>query len=138
MRISDWSSDVCSSDLRREAGHHRRQPTAPGQGPLCAVHLVHWCGPGHRAGGRTSLGLPAILKGCIAGCESVERTGEHAYEALVAVKIGPVSTRFKGKLRMTDGQPPHSYTLHFDGQGGVAGFGKGPPDLALGAEGEHK
>src|SRR3546814_8892410 len=93
MRISDWSSDVCSSDLLI----HRRQPTAPDQGPLCAVHHVHWCGPGHRAGGRTSLGLPAILKGCIAGCESVERTGENAYEALVAVKIGPVSTRFKGK-----------------------------------------
>src|SRR3546814_12228635 len=100
MCISDWSSDVCSSDL----------------------------------GGRTSLGLPAILKGCIAGCESVERTGENAYEALVAVKIGPVSTRFKGKLRMNDGQPPHSYTIHFDGQGGVAGFGKGSADVALAAE----
>src|SRR3546814_4082177 len=29
MRISDWSSDVCSSDLDREGGrgHHRRQQT---------------------------------------------------------------------------------------------------------------
>src|SRR3546814_13676626 len=25
MRISDWSSDVCSSDLRREPGAQRRQ-----------------------------------------------------------------------------------------------------------------
>src|SRR3546814_15124978 len=25
MRISDWSSDVCSSDLRRRALHHRQR-----------------------------------------------------------------------------------------------------------------
>src|SRR3546814_11107009 len=29
MRISDWSSDVCSSDLRERAG----QPAAPREGP---------------------------------------------------------------------------------------------------------
>src|SRR3546814_5952734 len=38
---------------------------------------------------------------------------------------------------MNDGQPPHSYTIHFDGQGGVAGFGKGSADVALAAEGEQ-
>src|SRR3546814_12367488 len=29
MRISDWSSDVCSSDLRRGAGRRFLRPTAP-------------------------------------------------------------------------------------------------------------
>src|SRR3546814_5911162 len=28
MRISDWSSDVCSSDLRSKAEHYRREPMA--------------------------------------------------------------------------------------------------------------
>src|SRR3546814_6754294 len=30
MRISDWSSDVCSSDLRRR-GHDEAQPAADGE-----------------------------------------------------------------------------------------------------------
>ncbi len=72
---------------------------------------------------------------CIAGCESIERTGDDAYEAVVAVKVGPVSARFKGNLQMSDVRAPHSYTIHFDGQGGVAGFGKGSADVALAAEG---
>jgi hypothetical protein len=36
---------------------------------------------------------------------------------------------------MTDVQAPHSYTINFDGQGGVAGFGKGSADVSLAAEG---
>jgi uncharacterized protein len=84
-----------------------------------------------------ALNDPAILRDCIAGCESIERTGDDAYEALVAVKVGPVSARFKGKLQMSDIKPPHSYTIHFDGQGGVAGHGKGSADVALAEEGQQ-
>ncbi|MDE2298222.1 MAG: carbon monoxide dehydrogenase subunit G, partial [Burkholderiales bacterium] len=74
-------------------------------------------------------------KSCIAGCESLERTGADSLTAVVAVKVGPVSARFKGNLVMTNVQAPHSYTINFDGQGGVAGFGKGSADVALSAEG---
>ncbi|WP_353147103.1 carbon monoxide dehydrogenase subunit G [Pollutimonas bauzanensis] len=83
-----------------------------------------------------ALNDPAILKECIAGCETLERTEENAFVALVSVKVGPVSARFKGNLKMTNVQPPHSYTIHFDGQGGVAGFGKGSADVSLVADGE--
>jgi carbon monoxide dehydrogenase subunit G len=83
-----------------------------------------------------ALNDPATLKDCIAGCESLERTGENAFVALVAVKVGPVSARFKGSLQMTKVQPPNSYTINFDGQGGVAGFGKGSADVSLQPEGE--
>ena len=78
-----------------------------------------------------ALNDPEVLKGCIAGCESIERTGEDAYTAVVAMKIGPVSARFKGNLQMTNVQAPNGYTINFDGQGGVAGFGKGSADVAL-------
>src|SRR3546814_2142311 len=39
LRISDWSSDVCSSDLKRDsdACHHQRQPEQPDDAP---VHLT--------------------------------------------------------------------------------------------------
>ena len=36
---------------------------------------------------------------------------------------------------MTNVQPPNGYTINFDGQGGVAGFGKGSADVALTPEG---
>ncbi len=79
----------------------------------------------------TALNDPRILKACITGCESLEREGENGLLALVAVRVGPVSARFKGKLQLSDVVPPVSYTIHFDGQGGVAGFGKGSADVKL-------
>jgi hypothetical protein len=82
-----------------------------------------------------ALNDPEVLKACIAGCESLERTGADAFQALVALKIGPVSARFKGNLQMTNVNAPTGYTINFDGQGGVAGFGKGSADVALAAEG---
>jgi carbon monoxide dehydrogenase subunit G len=82
-----------------------------------------------------ALNDPETLKACVAGCESLERTADDAYTALVAVRVGPVSARFKGNLRLTDVQPPVAYRMHFDGQGGVAGFGKGSADVRLQAEG---
>ena len=82
-----------------------------------------------------ALNDPEILKACITGCESLERTGDDSFAALVAVKVGPVSARFKGNLKLSNVQAPNSYTINFDGQGGVAGFGKGSADVTLSAEG---
>ncbi len=81
-----------------------------------------------------ALNDPETLKACIAGCESLDRTGDDAYTAVVALKIGPVSARFKGNLKMTNVDAPNGYTINFDGQGGVAGFGKGSADVKLSAE----
>ena len=85
-----------------------------------------------------ALNDPDTLKACIAGCESLEREGDDGFTALVAVRVGPVSAKFKGKLKLTNVQPPNSYTINFDGQGGVAGFGKGSADVSLAAEGAQK
>ena len=83
----------------------------------------------------TALNDPETLKACITGCESLERTGDDSFAAVVAVKVGPVSARFKGHLKLSNVQAPHSYTINFDGQGGVAGFGKGSADVSLADEG---
>jgi hypothetical protein len=42
-----------------------------------------------------------------------------------------VKARFKGKLQLENLQPPNSYTLRFEGQGGAAGHGKGHADIRL-------
>ena len=84
-----------------------------------------------------ALNDPETLKACIAGCESLERTGDDSFSAVVAMKVGPVSARFKGNLQMTNIQPSNGYTINFDGQGGVAGFGKGSADVALTPDGAN-
>jgi uncharacterized protein len=78
-----------------------------------------------------ALNDPEVLKRCINGCESLERSGEDGLLAVVALKVGPVSARFKGSVKLLNVQAPNSYTLQFDGQGGVAGFGKGSADVSL-------
>ncbi len=78
-----------------------------------------------------ALNDPDTLKACIAGCETLDRVGDDGFVAVVAMKIGPVSARFKGNLKMTNVVAPSSYTINFDGSGGVAGFGKGSADVAL-------
>jgi carbon monoxide dehydrogenase subunit G len=78
---------------------------------------------------------PEVLKACITGCESLERTADDAFVTKVAVKVGPVNARFTGNLKLQNVQPPTSYTILFEGQGGVAGFGKGSADVSLVPEG---
>src|SRR5450755_1899198 len=78
-----------------------------------------------------ALNDPETLKACIAGCETLERVGDDGFVAVVAMKIGPVSARFRGNLKLTNVTAPSGYTINFDGQGGVAGFGKGSADVAL-------
>ena len=37
---------------------------------------------------------PAVMAGCIPGCESAERVSDDAYRAVIAVKVGPIAARF--------------------------------------------
>src|SRR5579862_9617851 len=82
-----------------------------------------------------ALNDPEILKACIPGCESIERTGENDYVVQMTARVGPVSARFKGKMALSNIKPPHSYSIAFEGQGGVAGFAKGGADVTLAPEG---
>lgn len=83
-----------------------------------------------------ALNDPGMLKLCIAGCESIEPAGENRYECLITAKYGPVKTRFKTILAVTDINAPYSYTLIGEGKGGAAGFGKGKADVQLAQDGE--
>lgn len=78
-----------------------------------------------------ALNDPETLKACITGCESLERVADDEFLATLALRIGPVNARFKGRLKLQDIVPISSYTIAFDGQGGVAGFGKGSADVKL-------
>jgi carbon monoxide dehydrogenase subunit G len=72
-----------------------------------------------------------VLKLCIPGCESITAAGENLYEVAMTAAIGPVKSRFKGKMQLADIQPPRGYTLKFDGSGGAAGFARGEAKVDL-------
>jgi len=74
---------------------------------------------------------PATLKACIPGCESLEKTSDTEMQAVATVKIGPVKATFKGKVTLSDLDPPHGYKISGQGDGGVAGFAKGGATVAL-------
>lgn len=77
---------------------------------------------------------PEVLKACISGCESIEKLTDTEYTVVTTTAIGPVKARFRGKLLLADLDPPNSYSLSFDGQGGAAGFGKGSAKVSLATE----
>ena len=81
-----------------------------------------------------ALNDPEILKACVPGCESITLIAENEYQVLMTARIGPVSAKFKGKLALSDLDPPNSYSIAFEGQGGVAGFGKGGAKVQLASE----
>ncbi len=83
-----------------------------------------------------ALNDPEILKACVPGCDSIEKTGENEYLVLMVARVGPVSAKFKGKLALSDLDPPNSYSIAFEGQGGAAGFGKGGAQVRLAPEAE--
>ena len=75
-----------------------------------------------------------VLKDCIPGCESIIKTAEDEYDVVLTAKVGPVSAKFKGKMKVSDVDAPRGYKLGFEGQGGVAGFAKGEATVALAPE----
>ena len=68
---------------------------------------------------------PDVLKACIPGCQSLEKSGENGFAATAKIKIGPVGATFKGAVSLSDLDPPNSYRISGQGEGGVAGFAKG-------------
>ena len=76
-----------------------------------------------------------VLKGCIPGCEELEKTDEHSFRAVAKMKVGPVSARFKGKVALSDLDPPNGYRISGEGEGGVAGFAKGGATVKLADKG---
>ena len=82
-----------------------------------------------------ALNDPEVLRACIPGCESLEKTSDTELEAVVTLKIGPIKARFNGTVELKNLKPPHSYTIQGEGKGGVAGFAKGGADVTLSKDG---
>lgn len=78
-----------------------------------------------------ALNDPLVLKASIPGCERLEKLSDSEMTAVAAVKIGPISARFNGRVNLSDIDPPNGYRISGEGQGGVAGFAKGGATVRL-------
>ncbi len=74
------------------------------------------------------------LKICIPGCEQLDRLSATELQAVATAKIGPVKAKFKGKVILSDLDPPNGYKISGQGDGGVAGFAKGGAAVTLAAK----
>lgn len=77
---------------------------------------------------------PEVLQACIPGCESMTGSIEAGYEAVVVQKVGPVSARFSGLVKLSGIVPGQAVTISGEGKGGAAGFAKGGAKVTLVAE----
>ena len=79
-----------------------------------------------------ALNDPAMLKQCVPGCEAIDPIGDNQYQVLMVARVSPVSA----KLTLSDIQPPSSYSIAFEGQGGAAGVAKGGANVRLEPQGD--
>jgi len=73
---------------------------------------------------------PKILQRCIPGCESLEKTADDTYAAILKAGVGSIKGTFKGEVRLEDMRPPDHYRIVVEGKGAL-GFAKGSADFDL-------
>jgi uncharacterized protein len=76
-----------------------------------------------------------VLRRCIPGCETLDKTSPTDMTATVTLKIGPVKASFKGKVALSEIDPPNGYRLSGEGAGGAAGFANGSAKVRLEPDG---
>ena len=75
--------------------------------------------------------MPRRSKPAFPAASSSTRRPTPRFQAVATVKIGPVKARFKGKVTLSDLDPPNGYKISGQGDGGVAGFAKGGATVKL-------
>src|ERR1700732_2870687 len=95
--------------------------TMNGQVQLAASRDVVWA----------KLNDPEVLQSRIPRSEQLDKISASESHAIATVKVGPVNARWKGKVRLSALDPPNSYRISGEGEGGVAGFAKGGAKVAL-------
>lgn len=84
-----------------------------------------------------ALNDPDLLKECIPGCQSMERTSPATFTATIRVRFALISVTLTGIISLSNIRAPESYTIQAEGKGGVAGFAKGSADVVLQPDGDE-
>jgi len=71
-----------------------------------------------------------VLSRCLPGFEHLKKVGDNDFEGALNIRVGPVQGQFRGRLSLSDLDPPAGYSLQMKGQG-PAGFVNGAGTLQL-------
>ena len=78
-----------------------------------------------------ALNEPSVLRACLEGCESFDKISDTDFKAKMTTKVGPIRTKFSCAIQLSDLDPPNSYTLSGQGDGGASGHAKGSVRVTL-------
>ncbi len=78
-----------------------------------------------------NLNDPIVLKNSIPGCTELTKDSDNEFKATVTIKIGPVSAKFNGEVKLSNIRVYKGYTISGNGKGGAAGFAKGSANINL-------
>ena len=78
-----------------------------------------------------ALNNPEVLRHSIPGCIEFNAVSKNEFNAIVSLKIGPVSAKFNSKVKLSDILLYDSYRISGEGKGGPAGFAKGGANIFL-------
>jgi uncharacterized protein len=76
-----------------------------------------------------------ILAAALPGCEKLERTGDTLVGDM-SIKVGPITAKLTGKVKLEDVVEPTSYKMNIDGRG-PQGFVNATATIALAADGDE-
>src|SRR3546814_9916015 len=98
MLISDWSSDVCSSDLARFRGHDRRRGQ---EGRRVKLENAFEVPVSPAEAWRILTDVERIVP-CVPGAALTEVVDDRTYKGAIKVKLGPVALSFAGEVRFEE------------------------------------
>ena len=78
-----------------------------------------------------ALNDPVVLKNCISGIHTLDKTSATNFAATARMKIGPLSASFKGRFRLENVDAPNGCRIVGEGEGGIAGFARGAANVRL-------
>jgi carbon monoxide dehydrogenase subunit G len=80
---------------------------------------------------------PEALAKCVPGIQSVTKVNDQEFKGEIAVRIGPLSGTFGGRVMVSNEVPPVSCTLTVEGTGKI-GFLKGSGEVMLSEQPDGK
>ncbi len=78
---------------------------------------------------------PVVLAKCMPGTDHLDKIADDEYEMKMKMAIASIGGLFTGKIRLSDQNPPDSFSLIVEGTGKI-GFLKGEGRLNLSSQGE--
>jgi carbon monoxide dehydrogenase subunit G len=77
-----------------------------------------------------------VLQSCIPGCERLTKRDDRYFDAVAALRIGPLRATFRATIEQSELDPPRRCVLKGEGRGGAAGFGRGEAEIVLEPDGD--